>query len=147
MADRVSATITIGGNVTRCQFDQLVLLIANEGLSLDWDGEPFAPDQRVEGEPLRLCAYDVPWGMFEALEQYCCDNHIGYRRWSGACPGSFGAERIIYDGKSGPFNYDVNDDDIVMLTVQTIEQLGSMRAIRAYLNPSAFEIPPLVVAD
>lgn len=147
MADRVSATITIGGNVTKNEYDQLTILIANEGLSLDWDSEPFVPDQRVEGKPLQLCAYDVPWGIFEALEQYCCDNHIAYRRWSGACPGSFGAERIIYDGRSGPYNYDVNDDDLVMLTVQTIEQLGSMRAIRSHLKPAAFEIPPLVVAD
>lgn len=147
MADRVSATISIGGNVTRTQFDQLVISIANEGLALDWDSEPFATDQIVEGEALQLCAYEVPWGMFEALEQYCCDNHMAYRRWSGACSGTFGAERIVYDGKSGAFNYDVNDDDIVMLTVQTIEQLGSMRVIRAYLKPAAFEIPPLVIAD
>ena len=133
--------------MTKTQFDQLTLLIANEGLSLDWDSEPFAPDQRVKGEPLQLCAYEVPWGMFEELEQYCCNNHIAYRRWSGACSGSFGAERITYDGKSGPYNFDVNDDDIVMLAVQTIEQLGSMRAIRAYLKPAAFEMPPLVVVD
>lgn len=147
MADRVSASVTIGGNVTQNQFDQLTVLIANEGLALDWDSDPFAPDQRVEGEPLQLCAYEVPWGMFEALEQYCCDNHIAYRRWSGACSGSFGVERIVYDGNSGSYNFDVNDDDIVMLAVQTIEQLGSIRAIRAFLKPAAFEIPPLVVMD
>ena len=147
MVDRVLATITIGGNVTEARFDQLVILIANEGLSLDWDSEPFATDQRIEGEPLPLCAYEVPWGMFEALEQYCCDNHIAYRRWSGACSVSFGAEGIVYDGQTGPLNYDVNDDDIVMMAVETIEQLGSIRAILAYLKPAAFEIPPLVVVD
>jgi len=147
MADRVSASITIGGNVTQCQFDQLTVLISDEGLAIDWDSEPFTSDQRVEGEALQLCAYDVPWGMFEALEQYCCGNNIAYTRWCGACPGSFGAERIVYDGKSGPLNYDVNDDDLIMLSVQTIEQLGSIRAIRAYLKPAAFEVPPLVIAD
>ncbi|MEE9433731.1 MAG: hypothetical protein V3V15_05795 [Sphingorhabdus sp.] len=147
MADRVSASITIGGKITPAQFEELTVLIANEGLSLDWDSEPFAADQRAEGESLRLCAYDVPWGMFEALEQYCCGHNIAYTRWCGACPGNFGAERIVYDGKSRPYNYDVNDDDLIMLAVQTVEQLGSMRAIRAYLKPAAFEVPPLVIAD
>jgi len=147
MADRVSASIAIGGKITPAQFEELTVLIANEGLSLDWDSEPFASDQRVDGESLRLCAYDVPWGIFEALEQYCCGHNIAYTRWCGACPGSFGAERIVYDGKTGPLNYEVNDDDLIMLTVQTIEQLGSMRAIRAYLKPAAFEVPPLVIAD
>jgi hypothetical protein len=85
-------------------------------------------------------------GSFNALEQYCCNNGIAYHRWSGACPGSFGAERILYDGKRGPFNYDADEDDRVVLTAETIEQLGSMRAIRAYLKPASFAVPPLVVS-
>ena len=147
MADSVSATITIGGNITQSQFEELAVLISDEGLAMDWDGEPFTPDQRVEGEALHLYANEVSWGIFDALEQYCCGHHIPYTRWCGSCPGSFGAKRIVYDGKSGPLNYDVNDDDIVMLAVQTVEQLGSLRAIRAYLKPAAFEVPQLVIAD
>jgi hypothetical protein len=147
MADRVSANITIGGTVSPEQFAILADLIASHDLSTDWDGPKFAPDARVEGEPLRLYAHETPWGMFDDLEQYCCDQRIPYVRWSGACAGSFGAERIVFDGIGGPLNYSVDDDDHIVLHEQTIDQLGSMRAIRAYLKPTAFEVPPLAIVE
>ncbi len=145
MADRVSARITIGGAVSCDQYQALCALIQNEALCVEWDGDLFTPNTRVAGEPLHLCAHEVSWGSFNALEQYCCTNGIAYHRWSGACPGSFGAERIIFDGKRGPFNYDADEDDRIVLTAKTIEQLGSMRAIRAYLKPAAFVVPPLEI--
>ena len=147
MADRVSANIVIGGTVSPEQFEMLTHLIAPHNLSTEWDGPAFAPDARVEGEPLRLYAHETPWGMFDDLEQYCCDQRIAYVRWSGACPGSFGAERIVFDGTGGPLNYSVDDDDHIVLHEQTIDKLGSMRAIRAYLKPAAFEVPPLTIVQ
>ena len=147
MADRASASIVIGGAVSSERFEILTDLIASHDLSTDWDGPNFVPDARVEGEPLRLYAHETPWGMFDDLEQYCCDQHIPYVRWSGACPGSFGAERIVFDGATGPLNYSVDDDDHIVLHEQIICQLGSMRAIRAYLKPAAFEVPPFVIVE
>ena len=145
MADRVSASITIGGVVSCDQYQALCALILDEALCVEWDGDLFSPKARVAGEPLHLCAHKVSWGSFNALEQYCCTTGIAYHRWSGACPGSFGAERIIFDGKHGPFNYDADEDDRVILTADTTLQLGSMRAIRAYLKPAAFVVPPLEI--
>ena len=145
MADRVSARIVIGGTVTPAMWHRLLELIANEGLAADWGGPDFTPDQRVEGEPLRLYAHEAPWGMFDALEQYCCDEKIAYTRWSGACPGSFGAERIVFDGLTGPLNYDVDEDDHIVVHAHSIAQLGSMRAIRSYLKAAEVVIPPLVL--
>ena len=147
MADRVSATIAIGGTVSAAQFARLVELIALYDLRLDWDGEVFTPDQIPTGDALRLCAYDVPWGTFEDLEQYCCNEQIAYQRWSGSCSGSFGAERIVYDGKTGPLNFAVTDDDHVVVYAQAIDQLGSMRAIRRYIAQAEIAIPPLVVLE
>ena len=147
MADRVSANIVIGGAVTHEQFAILSALIASHDLSTDWDGPKLMPDARAEGEPLRLYAHETPWGMFDDLEQYCCDQHIAYVRWSGACAGSFGAERIVFDGATGPLNYSVDDDDQIVLHEQTIYQLGSIRAIRAYFKPAAFEVPPLIIVE
>ena len=147
MSDRVSASISIGGLVTPDQFAQLAGLIMAEGLATEWDGPDFAPDNRTPCAPLNLFAHEVPWGRFEALEQYCCDQGIAYRRWSGSCPGSFGAERIIFDGKNGPFNFDTNEDDVVMVSQETITHLGSLRAVRAYFKPAEIEIPPLVIAS
>lgn len=143
MADRVSASIVIGGQVTPDQWRTLLDLIANEGLAADWDAPAFTPDQHIEGEPLRLYAHETPWGMFDALEQFCCGEGVAYTRWSGACPGSFGAERIVFDGRTGPLNYDVDEDDHVVLHAHTIGQLGSMRAIRRYLKAADIEVPAL----
>jgi hypothetical protein len=138
MADRVSASITIGGAVSCEQYQALCALISDEALCTEWDGDQSTPDASVEGEPLSLYAHEVSWGSFNALEQFCCTQGIPYHRWSGACPGSFGAERIVY-------NYDADEDDRVVLTAETIEQLGSMRAIRAYLKPASFVVPPLEI--
>ncbi|MEQ1725884.1 MAG: hypothetical protein ABL882_08160 [Sphingopyxis sp.] len=146
MADRVSANIIIGGDITPEQFEALTHLIGDEDLRIEWDGDPFTPDMIEAGEPLSLCAHEVSWGNFNALEQYCCDQRIPYRRWSGGCPGSFGAERIVFDGKHGPFNYDADEDDRIVLTAETIALLGSMRAIRAYLKPTTWDVPALVIA-
>ena len=96
---------------------------------------------------MRLYAHDTPWGTFDDLEQYCCNQCIADVRWSGACPGSFGAERIVFDDKDGSLNYSADDDDHIVLHEQTIDQLGSMRAIRAYLKPAAFEVPPMVLVE
>jgi hypothetical protein len=145
MADRVSASITIGGTVTADQFAILNSMIVAHGLSTEWDGPDFTPDQCIEGNPLTLYAHETPWGMFDDLEQYCCNHDIPYLRWSGGCAGSFGPERIVYDGKSGPLNYDVDEDDHVVIHADTIAQLGSMRAIRRYLKAAEIILPPLVV--
>ncbi len=54
MADRVSASIVLGGTITAAAFAQLAALAEREGLSTDWDGEPFQPDHLIPDQPLRL---------------------------------------------------------------------------------------------
>ena len=147
MSDRVSASISIGGVVPAALRDELFAIIEFEGLCMDWEGTGFTPDGMEHGKPLDLMAHEVPWGIFEKLDQFCVNHSIAYRRNSGARSGSFAAERIVFDGSNGPFNYDTNDDDAVMLSFATIGQLGSMRAIRAYLKPAEIEIPPLLIAS
>lgn len=147
MADRVSASITIGGKVSAAQFAELKNMIEAHDLRSEWDGDAFSPDHIVKDEPLALYAHETPWGMFDNLEQYCCDHEIAYIRWSGGCTGSFGPERIVYDGITGPLNYDVDEDNCVVIHEHTIEQLGSMAAIRAYLKAAEITLPPLVLTD
>jgi hypothetical protein len=142
MADRVSASIAIGGTVSPAQLTELAAHIADYDLRLDWDGEPFDSAHLPKDDVLRLFAHEVPWGIFDDLEQYCYDEGLAYQRWSGSCPGSFGAERIVHDGKSGPLNFSVDEDDHLVLHAQTILQLGSMRAIRRYIAQAEIELPP-----
>src|SRR3546814_3393722 len=96
MADRVSASITIGGALAAGLLPDLLAAIANEGLSTEWDGEPFAADQLACGEPVRLMAHEVAWGRLEALEAFCVTHGLPFARWSGAYAGQWGAERTVF---------------------------------------------------
>ena len=147
MSDRVSASITIGGVVPAAHREELFAIIELEGLCLDWEGTAFTADRIEHRKPLDLMAYEVPWGRFERLEQFCVNHGLAYQRNSGACPGSFGAERIVFDGRQGPFNYDTNDDDVVMVSQETITHLGSLEAITAYFADAEILVPPLEFAD
>jgi hypothetical protein len=147
MSDRVSASIAIGGMVSSTQFAELTSIITSYDLRMDWGGEPFDPVHLPQDDALRLFAHEVPWGIFDDLEQYCCEVRLAYQRWSGSCPGSFGAERIVYDGKTGPLNFSVDEDDHLVLHAQTVQQLGSMRAIRRYIAQAEFTVPHFMLAD
>ena len=147
MSDRVSASISIGGNLPPQLRDQFVEAICYEGLSTDWDGPEFSADQIEQGKPLHLMAYDVAWGRFDELEQFCVNHGLAYQRDSCGFAGSFGAERIVFDGINGPLNYDTDDHNVMVLTHDTIIQLGSMKAIAAYFADAEIIIPPLVFAD
>ena len=98
MSDRVSANITIGGPVTAKQWTALLELIAEEDLRTEWAGPAFTAATPLESGALHLFAHEVPWGRFEALEQYACNEGVAYRRWSSGYPGSFGPEIIVFDG-------------------------------------------------
>ena len=52
MADRVSASIVLGGTITAAAFAQLATLVEQDGLSTEWDGEPFQPDHITPDQPL-----------------------------------------------------------------------------------------------
>jgi hypothetical protein len=147
MSDRVSASISIGGVLPRSLHSEFIEIIQSEGLKTDWDGAEFTSEELIGGQPLNLMAYDVAWGRFDTLEQYCVDHALAYRRSSCGYSGSFGPERIVFDGVNGPLNYDVNDDDMVVLLQATIEHLGSMEAIAAYIADAEIIVPPLMFGD
>ena len=147
MADRVSASITLGGTVPASTYTELSVAIASEGLSTEWDGEPFQPDQRTDGEALRLFAHEVAWGRFEELESWCLQHRLPFARWSGAYGGQWGAERVVFTGEGEPVSYAVDEDDRVMIDRDTAQRLGSMEAILAHFDAANVVIAPLVVAE
>lgn len=147
MADRVSASITLGGTIAQTTYAELADIIAAEGLSTEWDGEPFAPDQRNEGEPLRLFAHEVAWGRFEELEAWCVEHRLPFARWSGAYGGEWGGERVVFTGAGEPICYAADEEDRVMIDQDTAERLGSIAAIRAHFAEADFLVPPLIIDD
>jgi len=145
MADRVSAPIVIEGSLSADAYSKLLEVIALEGVSADWDEGPFEPADRTPGQPLRLCAHEVAWGRFQSLEDWLLEAGLPFVRWAGGCAGSFGPERVIATG-DGMLNVcAVTDDDEVVLDRATIDQLGSMDAIRAFFTAADFQVPPFHV--
>ncbi|MBX9898027.1 MAG: hypothetical protein K2Y17_09050 [Qipengyuania sp.] len=145
MADRVSASIIIGGAITAAVYADFSAIIADEGLSIEWDGAPFEPHDREEGEPLRLCAHEVAWGRFEQLEAFCVERRLPFARWSDAYPGQWDPERVVFTGDGEPQSYGASNDDDVRIGRNTAEALGSYEAIIANFDAADFAVPPLIV--
>ncbi len=143
MADRVSASIVIGGKLTVSLYEALADIITSEGLSTEWDGPAFEPEHRAPGESLSLYAHEVAWGRFEVLEAWCVTNKLTFSRWSGAYPGQWGAERVVFTGYGEPSSYPADEDDHVMLAREMAEKLGSIEAIIGYFNAADIAVPPL----
>jgi hypothetical protein len=146
MADRVSASIVIGGTLSVAAYVELAALIADEGLSIEWDGERFAPEHRTVGQPLSLYAHEVAWGIFQALETWCAENRVSFARWCGGYGSEWGPQRTISRADGRQATFAVTEDDEVVIGLADIEKLGSMAAIRAYFAEADFVVPPLIVA-
>jgi hypothetical protein len=92
MADRMTIEIDIGGPVPRTLVAELVALIGDEGLCLDYDGCPF--EAATEEELLALCRrndrqgtlhlveHEVAWGHLERLEAFLIKHGIAFDRWT-----------------------------------------------------------------
>lgn len=145
MADRVSASIVVGGMISAPDYAELSEIIANESLSIEWDGEAFEPEHRTIGEPLSLYAHEVPWGRFQTLEAWCVEKKLPFVRWSGAYAGQWGAERVVFTGEDEPISYAADEDDDVVIARGTVEKLGSLEAILAYFDAADAKLPPLVI--
>ncbi len=154
MADRCSASIVIGGTLAAEHVPALLALIAEEGLATDYDYAAFDPDDLVSGEPLMLCAYEVSWGTFNALEPFCREHKLAYSRWNGACAGVWGCGRSVYRGtaerREGNLvvdEYDVSDDDQILIGEGLARKLGSFDAIINHFVHANFAVPPLVISS
>ena len=98
MPDCASASIIIGGRVSPDQFVVLCRLIADEDLRIEEDGEPFTPEDRIEGQPLHLFDHQAIGGHFPVLELWCLQNGVSYSRWCAGYSGLWLPEREVFTG-------------------------------------------------
>jgi hypothetical protein len=145
MADRSSAAIRIGGRLHRTAIPALVTAIEIEGVSTDWEGEPFSVEDLVEGQALYLVANEVAGGEFEHLEDFCRRHGLAYARSRAGFCGSYGPERVVFDGNAPVLTFVATDDDEVLISLEDIEKLGSIAAIRAHFAKANAPIPPLAL--
>lgn len=145
MADRVPASIHIGGEISTAVFAELLHIIAFEGLSPEWGGEPFDAKSRIVGEPLALFDESCAWGKIDNLEAFCVEHGLPFVRWSGSYPGEWSPERLIFRGSGTVDSYMVDESDRVLIDRRLLTGLGSIEAALAYFDAAEFEVPPLVV--
>lgn len=145
MADRVPASILIGGDVSAAVFAELLHIIAFEGLSPEWGGEPFDAGSRVPGEPLALFDESCAWGKIDNLEAFCVEKCLPFVRWSGSYPGEWSPERLVYRGSGTVDSYMIDESDRVLIDRRLLSDLGSIEAVLGYFDGAEFEVPPLVV--
>ncbi len=146
MADRVSVTIRIGGVLPRVHLAEFIAAVEEEALT-DPLGEYFTEALITSLAPLELSANDVAWGRLEALEAFCLAHGLPFERWCGSYPGSWEAERVVFDGTTEPRSYTVTENDIVVVTEPEVRSLGSLDAVLAYLRSARPCLPPFVVTD
>jgi len=147
MADRVSASIRIGGVLARADLPALSSIVAEERLSTDWDGSDFIESVIPADGPLELMANEVAWGRFELLEQFCVTHCLPFVRWSGGYVGSWEAERVVFDGAGDQRSFTVTESDQVVITRGEARHLGTIEAIHAYFASADPCLPPLTIAD
>lgn len=147
MADRVSASITIGGAVPADQLVAFAEAIQNEGLFTEWGGEPFDLRELPTDGPLSLMAHEVAWGRFEELEAFCIEHGLPFARWSGGYGCEWGPERLVFSGSGEPQSYDADENDRIVISRDVVDRLGILEAIVAHFEAADIPIPPLVVAS
>lgn len=147
MADRVSVTMTIGGAIRRSLIAALSDAIDRDGAAADWEGTPFDPERVSDGARIELAANEVAWGRFETIESFCQEAGLPFVRWAGGSPGSFGPERVVFDGIGEPQSYSVTDDDEVVLPRAAIASLGSMAAIERHFAAADYQPPVISMID
>ncbi len=145
MADRVSASITIGGAIPIPLIADLLDVVASEGLSTEWGGPTFTASDLPTDEALSLMAQEVAGGCFDDLEEFCQANGLPFARWSGAYSGAWGAERVVYTGTGETESYIADEENRILVDQDTIDRLGSFDALRDHFAKADFAIPPLRV--
>lgn len=145
MANRVSASIRLGGALHPATFEELAEIILAERLSIEWGGEPFDPSHRTLGQPLDLYAHEVIGGRFEELEDRCIELKLPFVRSCDGYPGEWDPERVVFTGEGEPASYPADEAGHVVMNRGTAERLGSLEAIVAWFDAGDFRVPPLIV--
>ena len=145
MADRVSVSITIGGNLPADQVPKLIELANASGLTLEWEGEALSDDDIKSGEHLRMRAHDVTIGDVDEIGEFCCTNDLPFVCWTDGSAGSFNPETIIWVGEGPRHSFNATDDGKTLISEEEARELGSYEAILKHFALGSFEPPVLTI--
>ena len=145
MGDRAPVHITIGGTLLCEHLAAFVAHAADYDLRTDWDGEPFDPAGLVAGKPLELYGTELNGGQIPAIDAFCCEHGLPFRRWSGGCLGAYLPEIVLFDG-SGPLrDYTASEDEWVLFAPSWIRRFTRLRDLKREMAKAEPTIPPFQI--
>ncbi len=144
MSDCVPAAIRIGGILLPAEIAAFTAIVARERLTRP-EGAPFVIAEISGREPIDLVCDAAICGSLDEIEAFCIAHRLPFRRWCGALPGLWEAERLVYDGRSEPRVYMATDSDLLVATEAEVRSLGSIEAVRAYFCSGDPCIPPFAI--
>ncbi|MEW6048300.1 MAG: hypothetical protein AB1609_17795 [Bacillota bacterium] len=144
MAERIPATLWVGGSITREQYEEIKRLIEQEG-------DPFCSE--VSPDSLVCRTGGALWGEFEDLEQYLVQHGIPFNRHTEA--------KYEYDATLRVFRPGVLDEEVpanqdgnIVVLAEDIRQAIAATTAREdlvhrleELTRACVPLPPLVVKD
>lgn len=147
MSDYSSASITIGGTLSRALLGAFLAAITSDGLCIDYGERVLDGGDIVSGERLAGVASFVHSGEFSETEAFCRQHGLRYIRWSDACVGAWDASIEIFTGSGAVDDFAATPGGVVVLTLEDIHRLGSLAAIEAHFAAADFDPGPLVLVD
>lgn len=147
MADRASASITIGGAIARSCIPALIAAIEIDGGRADWEGEALDDTSIRDGETLEAFACELSGGIFQEVESFCEQHRLPFVRSSASCAGAFGPERVIFTGVTPTAQFDTTEHDEVVLTQCGYRSLGSLEAVESWFASAEFTPPPFTITE
>ena len=141
MTDRVSVTMTFGGDLPRCLIQAFATIITDYDMT-DLLGSAVDPNAVRDDRALELAGSEITGGSLEELEDFCVAHRLPFMRWCDAYPGGWEAERLVYHGSGDPRAYLSSGSGTPVITAPQLRTLTSYAAVKAYFASAEPPIPP-----
>ena len=148
MAEYMTATLTVGGRITRAQLKKIRKLAEIEGADMEIS--------EISEQEITIIDDEAPWGKFEQLEQYLIEQRIPFNRHSEA-KYEYDAEIVFYrpDYCPRPLEFlatqegqvAVNALEILEAIERTTTREELVAELRALAAADVPELPRLEVVD
>ncbi|MBB3892866.1 hypothetical protein GGQ61_003604 [Phenylobacterium haematophilum] len=149
MADRVDATITIGGPVPADRLEELLDVIESERLGRDWEERFQSRDELLAylqdgAEGVTFYGREVSGGEFDELAAYCVEVGLTYVLTYDGYGCEWGpARRVRRPGDAGDgVTCSLNADDIRFVGLADVDAI--LEHLRLFADP---HVPPVEIED
>ena len=148
MADRMAASIEIGGKIKNELLDEFIALASEYGTD-DWSAganKKYVMEAINNKKPLVLSDPEVAWGEFTDIEAFCKEHRLSFKRHASP-KYEYEGEIHYYVPEKGLFTIGATDDKTPYLKDYELrklqEQGGSLETVMGIIDNFLTKIPPL----